>query len=202
MINLLPPDVKNEMHFARINTVLISWIILCVIGIAGIGLVAVGGFFYMSRVESGTRQQKTTIEKEISDDKLDSYIKDYTSFTNDVKTVSTVLQKQVLFSSLITRLAAVLPSGVVVKQMNLGEKDNALTLDFVLPNRSSATVLQANLQDPANKLFSSADILNATCATTEDGTETCSAQIRVLFDPSSRLLLYQPTATNTGSTSK
>ncbi len=188
----MPPDIKAELRYARRNSVLISWIILCMGGIIGLALVALGGFYYMSRVENGTKSEKTSLEQQIASEKYEESTKKYETFVGDVKTVSSLLQKQVLFSGLVVRLAAVLPDGVVIKQMNLSEKDNALTLDFTLPNRSSGTVLQANLQDPSNKLFSSADLLSTSCTVTEGGAESCNAQIRVLFDPTSRLILYQP----------
>lgn len=204
MINLLPPDVKSELRYARRNSTLISWIILCTCGIVGLVFVSAGGYFYMSRVENTTKAEKMSLEAQINNEGYEETVKKFESFATNVKSTSQILQKQVLFSSLVTRLAAVLPDGVLIKQIDLGEKDNALTLDFTLPNRSSALILQANLQDQTNKLFSSADLLSTSCATVEGGSEICGAQIRVLFDPASRLLLYQPTTDKTtqGSTKK
>jgi len=189
MINLIPPMTLQDQKYGRKNVVLLRWISVCIGGMICIILVAAAGYFYISQAEKATAERKSNIETEISEDNLSEELKLYEAFANKNKAVLQILGDQILFSDLVQSMGQVLPSGVVLKSMTLNETDNALSLDFSIPNQQTASILQANLEDPANELFDKADTINTSCTKTDQG-EECSTQVRAQFSDNARFILY------------
>jgi Tfp pilus assembly protein PilN len=194
MINLLPPDLKQAMRFGRMNRLLIRWISACGAAVLALLVIVYGGFLYIQLVEKDTLLRKQALEERIQNEKLNIATREYTALSNSTKTVLQLFQRQVLFSKLIQKIATVLPAGVSLKDINLSEKDTALTLNFTLPSKESSIVLQSNLQNPENELFVKADLISTSCSAQISGAVQCGAQIRVLLSDTSEYLLYSPKA--------
>lgn len=185
MINLLPPDVKENTLFARRNTRLRKWAFalfasaLLVIGMVGVGQMYLQQSIktYSTQVEQGKAELKTN--------KLDETQKQVQELTDSLKLVTQVLQREILFSKLLVQIGGALPNGSILTNLSIDKVQGGLELQADAVNYQTGTQVQVNLQDPENKIFEKADILNIQCDA--DPSEPlkqqypCLVQIKALF---------------------
>lgn len=79
-----------------------------------------------------------------------------------------------------------MPSGSTLQNLNIGKVDGGIDLQAAAKDYQTATQVQLNLADPANKLFEKADIITINCATTSSSTSVssvypCQVNIKALF---------------------
>ncbi|MCB9820975.1 hypothetical protein H6798_00340 [Candidatus Nomurabacteria bacterium] len=157
MINILPPTVKEERHYGRLN----RFILRQVLGLAMIGVIAVGFML------SGLRLVKN------DEDILNAAIADKTaSYSQLTETETTAKQanslvmaiqglfeKEVRFSTLLTDIAASMPLNTRLKSLSLtGSKTQPLQIVAQVDTQNLAAVLRKSLVD--SPTFESADILS------------------------------------------
>ncbi len=188
MINLLPPDVKKSTVYARRNTRLRKWSIALLISIFGIvGTVAVGQMYLHQSINSLAAQVQQGNEN-LKEQNLDETQKKVQELTDSLKLVTQVLQREILFSKLIVQIGGALPSGSILNSLSINKVQGGLDLQAAAADYQTATQVQLNLQDPNNKIFEKADILNIQCAEATANTTDplrsqypCAVQIRALF---------------------
>lgn len=182
MINLLPPAVKEEYRYGLRNTSLVTWLTAFVVALIGMGVLATYGLLTL---QNSTQTYDVKVKAEqasLAKQNLvgtEAQVKDTTT---NLKLVVQVLSKEVLFSKLLRQIAEVTPSNVVLKNLNINQTTGGIDITAGAGNYQSATQVQVNLQDPANKLFSKADIVSITCEKqAENPAYPCTVQIRALF---------------------
>lgn len=181
-LNMMPPDAKSAISYARKNIHLFHWTIGClVIIIAMAATVIVGGFYIDNskhNLSTSIEQTKTTITNQ----KLDKIQAQAQSLSGGVKLIVQVLSKEIQFSKLLQQLGALMPSGATLGNVQLSNKVNgALDLTANAIDYESATQVQVNLQDPKNNLFDKVDTISVTCndgSTSTNGTGQVSAKYR------------------------
>lgn len=188
MINLLPPQTRESMMFAKRNTTLRRWSLALFISILGIlGIVAAGHLYiqsasrsYMAQIEQGNQQLKA---QNLED--TQNKIQDLSS---SLKLVVQVLQREILFSKLLSQIGSALPSGSVLTNLSINKISGGLDLQAAATDYQTATQVQVNLQDPRNKIFEKADIISIQCTnaktTSDDPLKSkypCTVQLRTLF---------------------
>ena len=183
MINLLPPDYKSQITFARMNTTLKNWAIASLIGVLGVVAVIAAGHLFMSQSTKSWQKQVNDTQEQLKTQKLEETQKRVTEISDSVKLAGQVLSKQVLFSKLLTQVGAAMPNGTSLQSLSINAPAGGIDLSAVATSYQSATQVQINLSDPANKIFEKADIVSATC---QDNSETkveypCQVTIRALF---------------------
>jgi len=182
MINLLPPETKENLRYARRNRILRKWIIVSVICLFGAVALVAGGGLYLQRSIDDTNKQIADTQRQLDAQHLDTVQKQVTDMSNNLKLTVQVLSKEVLFSKLLTQLGAVTPSNVSLTNLSILQAQSSIVIIADAANYNAATQLQANLSDPKNQIFSQADIENISCAkTAQDGTYPCKVTIRALF---------------------
>lgn len=181
MINLLPPEVKEMRSYGRRNVLLVRWSLICLgaalllVGIAG------AGYFFITNAEKAAAEAKQQTEKAIETAKLDEVSKQFDAFSGNLKTVTQILSKQVLFSQLIRQIGSVTPAGATLNSVSLSDADNALNLDFKVPTSDLAATIQVNLEDEKNGLFEKADIIQVSCITDANKQQSCTVSVRALY---------------------
>jgi Tfp pilus assembly protein PilN len=135
MINLLPPDYKDARKYARRNARLVRYISMTSVGLLSLIIVTAVGYWYISITLKDAQQQKNTLQERIVSEKLDMSIRDYDELASRTKSILQILQKQVLFSNVIQKIAPVLPQGSSLQDIKLSDTDTALTLRFSLPSK-------------------------------------------------------------------
>lgn len=117
MINLLPPDTKHQLNAARSNTLLLRYNILLGVVVA-LALLAIGFvYLYLS-------QEKARAEQSIADSssRLAAYRdveREASEFRTNLSTAKSILDGETTYTKAILRIAKVIPSGVILGELNL-----------------------------------------------------------------------------------
>lgn len=192
MINLLPPEVKENILYARRNTMLLRWLVALAIGIAGVMAVIGFGYLYLSQTTKNTAQQAEMLREDLERQKLTETQAQVTDMGSDLDTAVQVLSKRILFSDLIKRIGTISPPGTVLTGLDLSEIDGAIDLRFLASNYLAASRLHVNLQNPENQIFQKAEPTFVQCGSenTDEASEDypCSTNIRALFGDNSPYL--------------
>jgi len=197
MINLLPTDVKTNYVYARRNTKLRRWAFFCFLGIVGVGIVITGGLFYMNQSIHDYTTQKQKTQTVLDAQKLGATEKQVQDISGSLSLVVRVLSKEVLFSNLIKQIGAAMPANSSLTSLKIVQTTGGIDLSAVASDYSTASQVQVNLQDPANKIFNKADIVNISCSSTPPpGTRyPCTVAIRAQFAAINPFLFINSKAT-------
>lgn len=196
MINLLPPQIKSDLRYARLNLVILHWLAAMALGIGGIAGVVWAGQYYIQRSTKTYAAQVATSRERLKSQKLDETQKQVSDISNSVKLTVQVLQREVLFSKMLQGIGSVMPPGASLQNLSIGKIDGGIDLQVQAVDYTTATQVQVNLQDPKNKIFSKADIVNVTCAAAAPtgNKYPCSITLRALFADNSSFLFIPQTS--------
>jgi cell division protein FtsL len=165
MINLLPPDIRQNILYARRNTQLLHWAMALLTGIVGVTAVVAFGYFYIDQNTRNVNSQVAQAHQELQSQKLEETQGRVEDISSSLKLVTQVLSKQILVSELLKQTGAVMPSGSSLAGLSINKLQGGIDLQAVSTDYQTATQVQVNLQDPKNKLFDKVDIINVSCST-------------------------------------
>jgi len=192
MINLLPPDDKNEIMYARRNTKLLRWSGAIAGVIVGCMLIVGFGALYLNKSTNAYSKQLADTEQQLKLQKIDETNKRVQDISSSLKLVTQVLSREVLFSKLVRQVGAAMPANTVLTNLQINKLQGGIDLSAQAVDYKTATQIQVNLQDPNNKIFAKADILNIACSGNGTGTLNtkypCLVQIRALFNTNNPFL--------------
>lgn len=117
MINLLPPNTKHQLHAARSNTLLLRYNILLAV-IVVLALLAVG-FTYLYLSQEKARAEQSIVD---SSSRLAAYRdieKEASEFRANLSTAKAILSGETAYTQTILRIAKLIPSGVILSELNL-----------------------------------------------------------------------------------
>lgn len=199
MINLLPPGMKTGYSYARRNVVLRRWVVLFVVALVGLGAIATYGLLTFKQSSVSHRQEIAATQERFKREQYEATQKRVQDMSNSFKLVVKVLGREVLFSKLITQIAAAIPPNANLTALNISQTQGGIDISANAIDYKTATQVQVNLADPDNKIFSKADIVSITCENNPDTAKTsqypCTVNIRALFAPNNPFLFI-----NSGST--
>lgn len=186
MINLLPPEVKDSYRYAYRNLHLLRWIIALTLGLAGLCAISTAGLIFMKQTSQTYSGQIARAETSLQQQNLPAVQNQVKSISGNLRLAVQVLSKEVLFSKLITQLAAVIPNNAVLTDLTIAQAQSAVNITADTTDYNAATQLQVNLADPNNKIFSHADIVSIICTSTAapgsiQAHYPCTVTIRALF---------------------
>ncbi len=184
MINLLPDTLKEQYMYGRRNYMLRRWAVALAVGLLGAGLLTFSGLFYLQTSIASLDRQVQATEQTLQEQNLADVQKRSEEITNNLKLAVDVLSKEILFSQLLKQIGAVTPPNTNLTDLSISEVAGGIELAAVSSDYTSATQLQVNLEDPANKIFSKADILSINCSSggsTADARYPCNIRLRALF---------------------
>lgn len=180
MINLLPPDEKSSVMYARRNTKLRKWIIALLCVLLGMFLLIAAGHFYIASSTNRISKQVAEAEESLKAQKIEETEKRLQDLSSNLKLIIQVLSKEVLFSKLLRQVGAVMPPNSVLSSIELSKVEGGIDLSAEALNYQTASQIQVNLQDPSNKLFDKVDIIQVNCGTSE-GSYPCRVTLRAQF---------------------
>jgi len=182
MINLLPPETKEDYRYARRNHQLAHWLTIASVSLLGGILLAAGGYLYLSQSVHSTNQQIADSNQILKLQNLDATQKQVTTISNNLKLTVQVLSKEILFSDLLKQLARVTPNDAILTNLAITQAQGGVDITAGTANYDAATQLQVNLADPKNQIFSKADIVSITCSNNSNNPKyPCTVSIRALF---------------------
>lgn len=121
MINLLPDDSKKEIQAARINVILLRYNLLMLSAFAALAAICLLFYFILFSTQSNAVSANTTSTLEAK--KYDKVEKEAEQYRNDLSTAKAILDRGVNYTSFITDLTRLLPSGVILGGINLSASD-------------------------------------------------------------------------------
>ena len=190
MINLLPPESKDSIIYARRNTMLLHWLSAILIGLVGIIVIVLFGQVYLNKSATSYAAEIEQTKAQLKAQKLDETQKRVADISASLKLMVQVLSKQVLFSDLIRQVGAAIPPGAVLTDLRISKLEGGIDLQFKATDYQTASQVQVNLADPNNRIFEKADIVSISCtspvATTGEVEQVdrrypCSVTLRALF---------------------
>ena len=181
MINLLPAATKQQLQFARRNSVLKNWVFATIIGLLGVLIVIAAGQLFISHSNAVWQKQVNDTKQQLEKQQLQQTQNRVTEMSDSIKLASQVLSKQVLFSKLLSQITTVLPTGTSLQSLSIKSAEGGIDLTAVAKDYQSATQVQINLADPKNKVFDKADIVSVTCQDSSKNLYPCTVTVRALF---------------------
>ncbi|HMS23968.1 MAG TPA: hypothetical protein PKB09_04140 [Candidatus Saccharibacteria bacterium] len=202
MINLLPLDQKNEIIYARKNTLLLKWSMLMLLAIfIAIGLIAAGNL-YIKSSQADYNNQIASITKTLESEDLAQTEQKITELSNNVTLIQKVLENTILFSKLLKQAGAAMPPDTVLSNLEISKVEGGIDLTAEAKDYKSATQIQVNLADPDNKVFEEVDILSINCGNPSESGYPCTVNLRALFGDNSPYLFISKSDTNSSRTNK
>lgn len=163
MINLLPPEVREDIAYARKNTQLLRWITAMIAVIAGIFIVVIIGQLYINQSSKSYAAQIEETQNILKVQKLEETQGKVEGISGSIKLAVQVLSRQLLFSSILKQIGAAIPEGAVLTGLSINKVEGGIDLTAAATDYNTATQVQLNLQDPNNKIFEKADIVSVQC---------------------------------------
>lgn len=198
MINLLPPELKESMAYARKNTVLLKWVMALTVAIVGVFLIILFGQMYIAQATNRLEEDIAQSEQNLQEQNIEEVQGRVQEISDSLNLVVDVLSEQILFSDLIQSVGSVIPEGAVLTGLTINEAEGGIDLSADTTDYDTATQVQVNLQDPTNGIFTNADIISIRCQSdvAEDEIYPCQVSLRALFGPNSQFLLIPSEASS------
>lgn len=206
MINLLPPDIKDDIFYARRNTRLRTWIIAAIVALGGLGVIVAGGLIYMQQAVKSQMSQVEQSKQHLQAQKVDETQKRVEEISSNTKLTVDVLSREILFSKLIRQIGSALPANTALQSLQIDAVQGGIQLNALAADFNAATQLQLNLQDPQNGVFEKADINSITCDNPNDPNRSeaakpkqfpCDVNLQALFGKNNSYVYITPTTPDT-----
>lgn len=152
-MNLLADESKKEIRAARTNVKLVSYMVVLGLGVAFLAAISVGIYFFLTN-------SKSEAEQLISQGRTKTAT--YTSIEaqgqalrNSLANAKTILDQEVIYTKILTSIAALIPAGIVLDSINLSPATIGapITLQFYAKTTQDTLALKDSFQ--ASPLFSS-----------------------------------------------
>ena len=184
MINLLPPELKQNYRYARHNYKLIRWVAAFGAAILGVVIITASGLLIMSDSIDSYKVDIADTQLLLASKDITGTEKQVSDISNNLKLMVNVLSKEILFSKLLTQLGNITPPNVILTSLSISQTDSAIDVTAQTGNYNAATQLQINMADPSNQIFSKADIVSIACASVTKAVNPkypCMTDIRAQF---------------------
>jgi len=186
MINLLPPEIKAGYTYARRNVALRNWVVALLVTLVGVGALATYGLLNLHGSVISYDKKVATAQSNLQKQHLKQTEQQVQDISASLRLAVQVLSKEVLFSKLITAIGAAMPSGAILASLNINKTTGGLDLIANATDYVTASQVQVNMANPANKIFAKADIGNITCTSPKGEVAKlnpypCVVTIRALF---------------------
>ena len=141
MINLLPNEHKSEIRAGRANVILVRYIVIMISAVVVLGGLLVGSYVVLNSTQVNAESRVAENQQQVA--QYQDVRVQADAFRSDLAVAKTVLDSEVSFSKLIYKIAAIVPSGVILSDLTLDPK-----------NFGSSVTMSANAKtfDDATKL--------------------------------------------------
>lgn len=183
MINLLPPEVKSSYHYARRNVGLRRWVVIFIVSFVGLAALGTYGLLTLQQQTVTINKKITSSETLFQKEKFATTQKQVADISNSFKLVVNVLKQEVLFSELLKQMGRAMPTNSKLTGLTIVQTRGAIGITAIATDYKTATQVQVNLADPANKIFNKADIVGINCGTANalNPKYPCTINIQALF---------------------
>ena len=180
MINLLPPDRKQELRSARVNVILRRYVMFEIIGIVLLGAITAGTYFIMDMTRANA-------EQEIADNQLRA--SDYsdaetraTQFRNNLSTAKGILDKEVRYSQVVLKIAQSIPDGIVLDTLTLDASTFGTPTSLTARAKSYQDSLRLKSEWEKSDVFDNVYLESVTRSTDSDSDYPVEIRINVTIN--------------------
>lgn len=129
MINLLPPQLKEDIRFAKQNAWLIGYVRLFILSALVLAGAFVGTDLYLQKQLTSVNGQ--VAEKQAIIARYAKVEKEAAAANTRLEAIKTVSDQRTHFAELMDDISAVLPKGVVLQQISLtGDESHPVAIDY------------------------------------------------------------------------
>jgi hypothetical protein len=154
MINLAPPEIREQIKYGRLNVLVLKYLL-------GLGSVAiiVAGVVMLGLLLTGNRTHDLEDKLAYNNSRYEEYgdtLSDAELLSGDIDTIKALLDREFKFSEVLEKISALIPTGASLDNITLSNKEDTLQLSTSLETQELATVFQKNMAESG--LFSVTDI--------------------------------------------
>lgn len=181
MINLLPEDSKKEIRAARANVTLLNYMLVLCFGVIFLALISVGVYFVLAASQSDAKKLIA-----VSNSKSSAYASAETqgaALRSGLSSAKTILSQEVLYTKILTGIAALMPTGVVLNGINLSPSTLGVptTLQFYAKTTQDAIALKNGFEK--SPLFSNVSFVTlANSATGQSSDYPVNATLSLIIN--------------------
>jgi len=152
MINLLPDEIKSEVRAARTNVKLLNYMLILGMGVVFLCFIFVG--VYLVLVSSKVNAEQAIADNQQKTNSYSAVQQQASILKSSLLTAKTVLDKEIIYSKIITGIAADMPAGTVIDSLNLtvATLGSPISLQAYAKTTDDALKLKQNFQ--RSSLFS------------------------------------------------
>jgi len=136
MINLLPNETKRQIRAARINVNLIKYLIFSIFAATFLALACATTYLFIINTKpvnnnaAITTNQSNSTNYDIAKNQYDTLLTNFTA-------AKPVVDQQIAYSTIVTNIAAALPSGVILSNLSLSSSKLGTPLTLQLKAKST-----------------------------------------------------------------
>ncbi|HUD11593.1 MAG TPA: PilN domain-containing protein [Candidatus Saccharimonadia bacterium] len=165
MINLLPPDLKEQIRYAKLNQLVLRYLRISIVVVIVLGVIFVGAFYMIGQqtaaVASGLAAKQQVIAQLNS-----TFVPEAQSASDRLTAIKYVQSTQTHFSAVISDLAKVLPQGVSIDSITL-TGDDALPVDVAMTAQTYNEALAVRNALATSPRIANADLESISSNTTD-----------------------------------
>jgi len=147
MINLLPDNVKKEIRSARVNVILIRYIIVIILAFAFLVLLLAGSYVVLTQTKMSAQQ---TIDSNGTKAAVFSSTKaQVDALSSSLGETKTILDQEVLYSNVLMNIGQQMPAGTVIDKITLDATSftgTPITLKAYAKTTDDAVALRSKFQ--------------------------------------------------------
>ena len=155
MINLLNPDDLTQLKAARLNVSLRRFAVLSALIMLGVASIFGIGFWLAYQDRSAVTRQHQSAQQEL--DKYKEAVDTAATYRSNLKTAKQILNREMVFSTFLTDLGALMPAGTIIEDLSLSTTTDSRTpgaINFTARAKSYDAVLLIKQSLESSKLLS------------------------------------------------
>lgn len=149
MINLISPDHRKSLQYAKSNTILMGYIQIIIPAVLVIAVV-VGGLYYFLNLQHDSATEVAAIEQDAATKLLPDQ-KKAEGLASSMKAIAGVFDSEVLFSVLLEQLGHNMPAGAALNGLAVSTltADSPVTVTAFITAEEQGVVLLENFRKAA-----------------------------------------------------
>lgn len=128
MINLLPDNTKKQVRAARMNVVLIRYIIIIGCAVIFLSGISAGAYVLLTTIKDNAQSIIDSNQNKANE--YGSIQTDASSLRTSLASAKTLFDQQIDYPKILTTIGSLTPSGVVIDGLNLSAQTLAAPIDI------------------------------------------------------------------------
>lgn len=179
MINLLPPEIKEQIRYGRRNVSLRSYVVLTLLVAVALSLSLFGADWYGQRELGRLEGELTELEDRLGPVK--ALTDEGKAVQEKLETLKQLFAKETNYVALLEDIEATIVPGAQLQRLELtGDETQPLEMQFIISDKLVAATLRNSLE--ASERFKFVDIQTISEAAVQGGTEI-TATYKLSYEP-------------------